>query len=63
MSGVCRAEWPNTEIPAKPHRCAIRPGWHVQHCCHCGATRRVTDAEQTHPPAQYSGVESDQEAP
>jgi hypothetical protein len=37
--------WANLELPDLPHQCVIRFGEHVMHACHCGATRRVTDAE------------------
>ncbi len=45
MTDTCAISWPNGELPDLPHACVIRPGWHVRHACHCGATARVTDDE------------------
>lgn len=42
---VCDWTWDNTDLPDLPHRCVIRLGWHIKHCCHCGAVEMVTGEE------------------
>lgn len=44
---LCGRTWDNADVPDLPHRCAIRAGWHLTHCCHCGATLACRSAERT----------------
>lgn len=42
---TCGHQWPSSELPDLPHSCVVRPGWHVTHVCHCGATFRAVGDE------------------